>query len=327
MKIDRLLSIIIYLLNRDLASAREMAERFGVTPRTIQRDMDAIGLAGIPIYAVQGPRGGYGILDSFKMDRALVSPEDFYFILTSLRSVSESLGGGDGEPTGGLDGTLEKIKGLLPPRFDGDVFSERAEKLNIDFSMLGGDPRHRGVFRAVRRAVDAGRLIRFSYTDNSLRVTERTVEPMTVAFRWRSWYLYGWCRLRDDYRLFRISRIRDARVLDEGFPRREGRFEDFIEEQAADAFAGGSGPGIDVVLKFSPQMRPLAEEFHETLRIEDDGCLVARMRMPEDGWLYGYVLSWGSYVEVLEPERLRIAVHDAAAAIADRYSEKNGASE
>ncbi len=324
MKIDRLLSIIIYLLNRELVSAREMAERFGVTSRTIQRDMDAIGMAGIPIYTVQGPNGGYGILDSFKMDRSLVSPEDFYYILTSLRSVSESLGGNDEESSGELEGTLEKIKGLLPPSLDGDVFSERAEKLNIDFSMLGGDPRNKGVFRTVRSAVDSEHLIRFSYTSNMLKVTERIVEPMTVAFRWRSWYLYGWCRLRGDYRLFRISRIRNLEVLDEGFRRRDGRFEDFIADWTGDVFGSASGEGVEIILEFSPEMKPLAEEFHEILHINDDGSSVVRMFAPLDGWLYGYILSWGAFVRVLEPEALKASVREAAADVVRKYSNENG---
>ena len=320
LKIDRLLSIIIYLLNRELVSARELAERFEVTVRTIQRDMEAIELAGIPIYTVQGPHGGYGIMETFKIDRSLISPEDFYYILTSLRGVSESLGEESDNQAGELEHTLEKIQSLVSRQPDGDVFAERAEKLDIDFSMLGGDPRHRGTFRDVRRAVDAERLVKFSYTNNSLEASERIVEPMTVAFRWRSWYLFGWCRLRRGYRLFRISRIKNVEVLDEGFRRRDFSFRDFISDQGDFDWAGDPGKNIDVILKFSPELRPLAEEFHETIRVDDDGSLVARMSMPDSGWMYGYILSWGPYVRVLEPDSVRNAVRDAARSIANQYS-------
>lgn len=320
MKIDRLLSIIIYLLNRKLVSARELSERFEVTVRTIQRDMEAIELAGIPIYTVQGPHGGYGIMDTFRMDRALISPEDFYYILTSLRGVSESLGDVAGEKAGELEGTLEKMRSLVSRQPDGDVFAERREKLDIDFTMLGGDPRHRSTFREIRRAVDAERLVSFSYTGNNLEATHRIVEPMTVAFRWRSWYLFGWCRLRSDYRLFRMSRIKDVEVLDEGFRRRDMAFRDFIADQGDPGWGGDPGKNIDVILRFAPEMRPLAEEFHETVRVEEDGCLVARMTMPDSGWMYGYILSWGSYVQVIEPESVRKAVQEAARSISDLYT-------
>lgn len=87
MRIDRLLSIIVYLLNRDLVIARELAEKYGVTPRTIQRDIEAICLAGIPIMSVQGPHGGYGIMETYKMDRQLVTVDDLFYIITALSGI------------------------------------------------------------------------------------------------------------------------------------------------------------------------------------------------------------------------------------------------
>lgn len=138
MKIDRLLSIIIYLLNHDLVSARTLSERFGVTVRTIQRDMEAIDLAGIPVVSIQGPRGGYGIMDTWKMDRQMVSPDDLYYITLALSSVADSLSDEK------ISDTLEKMKSLIPSR-GSDFFAERNEKLSIDFRMLGGDPRQRAI--------------------------------------------------------------------------------------------------------------------------------------------------------------------------------------
>lgn len=313
LKIDRLLSIIVFLLDRDLVSAREMAERFSVTQRTIQRDMDAIGLAGIPVYAVQGPNGGYGILESFKMDRRLVSPDDLYFIITSLRSVADTLG--DGESHGELDNTLEKMKGLLPSGPDGDVFADRSERLSIDFSMLGSDPRHRGAFRALRSAVDSGKLVSFTYTSNKGETLRRTVEAMTVAFKWRSWYLFAWCRHREDYRLFRISRIRDVEIHDEVFIRRGRSFDDFASDQPDN----GEITGIEIVLRFRPELRHLAEEYYEIESETEDGSVICRFTMPEDGWLYGYILSWGEYAEVLAPESLRNTIASAAESIRRLY--------
>lgn len=134
MKIDRLLSIIIHLLNHELTAASALADRYGVTVRTIQRDMETIQAAGIPIYAIQGPHGGYGVVESYRMDRQLMSVEDFYYIVTALTSVASSLSDER------IDGTLEKVKALLPER-PLDLFAERDAKLSIDFSMLGGDLR------------------------------------------------------------------------------------------------------------------------------------------------------------------------------------------
>lgn len=310
MKTDRLLSIVIYLLNQERASAREMADRFGVSQRTIQRDIEAIELAGIPVFAVQGAGGGYGILDSFKMDRQLMTVEDFYYIVTALESISSSLNDDQ------INSTLEKVRTLIPDR-GLDFLAGRSGKLSIDFSMLGGDPRHRDTFQTVRDAVDRECLLRFSYTNNKLEYTSRIVEPMTIVFRWRSWYLYGYCRLKEDYRLFRISRIRNPEPLRERFVRRMRTFEEF----AAITETSTAGNVLDLVLRFSSSMKPVVEEFYpdDASAVQPDGSVIVNARMPEDNWVYGYILSFGAHVEVLSPPRLRTIIADSARTIAEMY--------
>ncbi|MFP4563418.1 MAG: helix-turn-helix transcriptional regulator [Spirochaetia bacterium] len=310
MKIDRLLSIIVYLLNRDLVSARKLADRFGVSVRTIQRDMETIDLAGIPIVSIQGPNGGYGIMETFKMDRRLVTLDDLYFIITALGSISSSL------EDDRIDDTLEKMKGLVPA-IPQDPFRDRREKLYIDFSMLGGGPAQREVFRVVQSAVDTERLLRFSYTSNRLETLRRIVEPMTVVFTWRSWYLFGYCTLRKDYRLFRISRIREPEIMAERFRRRDMTFEDFSRLYNPEK----TGKLLEITIKFSPEMVPLVEEFYnrEDLKRCSDGSIIAVTRMPEDGWLYGYILSFGQYAEVLKPERIRKIIGESAVKISEIY--------
>ncbi len=310
MKIDRLLSIVVYLLNRELASARSLAERFDVSIRTIQRDMDTINLAGIPIVSVQGPSGGYGIIDTYKMDRRLMSTDDLFYIITALNGICSSM------DDVRIDDTLEKMKGLMP-HSPADPFRERQEKLYVDFSMLGGGPAQREVFRVVQSAVDSGRLLRFIYTSNRMERVTRVVEPMTVVFKWRAWYLFAYCRLRDDYRLFRISRIQRPEVLDGGFSRRGLSFEDFSREYDPER----TGKLLELVLRFSAEMVPLVEEFHneEDMERSGDGSLVVRVRMPEDGWLYGYILGFGQFVEVLEPARLRNIIRESSRKITELY--------
>jgi predicted DNA-binding transcriptional regulator YafY len=175
-------------------SAGTLAERFGVSVRTIQRDMDTINLAGIPIVSLQGHNGGYGILDTYKMDRRLMTVDDLFYIITALSGIDSTLGDRK------IGDTLEKMKGLVPRAPDAD-FQERKEKLRIDFSMLGGGPAQREIFKIVQSAVDSGRLLRMTYTNNRLERVGRIVEPMNVVFTWRSWYLFAYCRLREDFRV------------------------------------------------------------------------------------------------------------------------------
>lgn len=310
MKIDRLLSIIVYLLNHELVSARVLADRFAVTVRTIQRDMEAIELAGIPIVSIQGPNGGYGIMENFKMDNRLVSVEDLYYIITSLKSVSETL------TDGAMDGTLQKIESLLPPR-SSDFLSERNEKLSIDFSMLGGDPRHQAAFKTAKEAVDSERLLRFKYTNNKLETITREVEPLTIAFKWRGWYLFAWCREKEDFRTFRISRMREPEILPVHIKRKNISFEDYLDEQNRNNTIAMT----EMTLRFDASMRNLVEEYHDPEDCSEgpDGSLIVHMKMPEDGWMYGFLLSYGEYVTVLDPPHVRDKLKRSAEQISEKY--------
>lgn len=310
MKIDRLLSIVVFLLNRDLTSASVLAERFGVSVRTIQRDMESIDLAGIPVVSVQGPCGGYGIMEGYKLDKRLVTEDDLFYIVTALRSIGDSL------EDRRIDDAAEKVRGLLPAAGTAG-FRSRTERLHIDFSMLGGGPEQRAAFKTVQTAVDSDRLLRIDYTNNRLRRESRIVEPMTIVFKWRSWYLYAYCRLREDYRLFRISRIKNPEPLGERFRRRPLGFEEFSRDYDPEK----TGKVTELLLRFSAEVAPLVEEFYnkEDLTRAENGALIARARMPEDGWMYGYILSYGAFVEVLEPAGVREAIKNAARSIAEIY--------
>lgn len=310
MKIDRLLSIIVYLLNHELVSARILADRFGVTIRTIQRDLESIELAGIPVIAVQGPNGGYGIMENFKIDRQLVSLEDLYYIITSLQSVSETL------TDEKMDGTLEKVKNLLPAG-EADFLSEKNGKLSIDFSMLGGDPRHQDSFRLIKEAVDSERLLQFNYTNNKLESSLRTVEPLTIAFKWRAWYLFGWCCDKEDYRLFRISRTRNPKILPTRIKRKKISFETYLETQNQN----NNIRMLDLVLKFHPSMSALVEEYYppESSHKDSEGFLIVQTSMPDDGWMYGFLLSYGDFVTVLEPSSVREGLRIMAEQIKNKY--------
>jgi predicted DNA-binding transcriptional regulator YafY len=308
-KIDRLLSIIVYLLNRELVSARELAERYGVSSRTIQRDMQTIELAGIPIVSVQGPHGGYGIIGTYRLDRQLVTVDDLFYIITSLSSIGSSL------TNRKVAETAEKMKSLLSGR-DERAFAEKHQKLFVDFSALSGTHQQH-LFRNIERAVDEGRLLEIEYTNNKLESTVRVVEPMTLVFKWRSWYLYAYCRFKEDFRLFRLSRIRNPQILEHRFPRRDKPVEQFL----ARTDRWNWGKTVDLVLAFDPRIRPLVEEHFAGERSEEDeaGRLIIYATMPEDGWVYGMILSYGNLVEVLSPERVRGQVSRMAAEIHRRY--------
>lgn len=295
MKIDRLLSIVMHLLSRDQASASDLAERFGVTVRTIQRDMEAIDAAGIPVTAVHGPNGGYRILDTFRLDRQFLTFDDLFFITTALQGIGDSL------ESGAVQKTADKIRSLASRHPAGELAS-RAERLVIDFSALGHSARRKEHLALIQKALERNRCLSFNYTSARLETLRRVVEPHAIVFKWYSWYLFAWCRLRGEFRLFRISRIRDPELLPEAFRRRPVNVREHLERMA-DAVP----PGLPVVLRFLPEARVMAEEYFSfaDLSADPEGRLIARFELPEDNWLYGTILSWGNGVEVVSPEHLR----------------------
>lgn len=312
MRLDRLLSIIIYLLNRDLVRARELADRFGVTVRTIQRDMVSLQEAGIPIVTIQGPSGGYGIMSTWKLDSQLITIDNLFYMLTALGSIKDAL------PDRGLEETFEKVQTLMPADSRRE-YDKRRQKLYVDFRMLAGMKGNNRVFDIINRAVEQSRLLKIDYVDTKLERSARTVEPMTLVFRWRSWYLYAYCLLRKDYRLFRISRIENPVLLNRIFERREQSVEDYLE------VLDRSGPfnGIDMVLKFDKRLASVVKDmfFDGTSEMCDDGGYLVHTTMPEDGWLNGFLLSFGTFVEVLEPARLRRIIGSEGWKIADLYAD------
>lgn len=308
MKIDRLLAILIYLLNRDLVSARELAEHFEVSVRTIQRDIDALSFAGIPIRSVQGAQGGYGIVDTFKLDRQLVDTRDLFFILTTLESFRATFKKAE------LGDTLEKVKTLVRD-YQSREIARQKEKLCIDFGAFSIGQNSSELFSLLDQGIENGQLVEFTYTNNKFVSTRRQVEPMTIAFKWFSWYLFGYCRLREDFRLFRLSRMQDVRLLPDRFERREKCFHDFEKKAVPPETL------VEITLKFEPKLKIMVEDYFRNgaISTDADGFLIVRDRLPGDEWLYSMLLSYGSLVEVLDPPEIRQKLLEKSLAIVKKY--------
>ncbi len=310
MKIDRLFSELVYLVNRDVASAKDMAERFEVSVRTVQRDMDTLSLAGIPVLSLRGAKGGYGIMKGYKLDRQLVDSGDIFFILTSLEGISSTLNNRE------MKSTIEKMKSLVTGYRENEL-SIRKEKFQIDFSAFNTGKNSPEIFNLLQDAIDKNTMIEFGYSSGKFEKTRRRVEPMTLLFKWFSWYLYGYCHLRNDFRLFRLSRMDNTVLLDKTFKRKEKSFEQYDRE----AYSKSGKPQTEIVLKFHPKAKAHVEDYLKDGEIEydSDNSLIVKLSMPEDDWLYGMVLSFGELVEVLEPPHVRKIILEKSINIAEKY--------
>jgi predicted DNA-binding transcriptional regulator YafY len=307
MRLDRLLSIVITLLNNDRISAAKLAAKHEVTIRTIYRDLEAIHAAGIPVVAYPGNAGGYGIMENFVLNRQLLSLQDMGMIITALKGMKTSL------PTPETESAIAKL-GSLVPRDKQNRIAEFGERIAVDMTGWYFDEKRKLIVGKLYEAVNANRLVCFVYRNLKGEETTRTVEPMTLLYKGSSWYLLGYCRRRGAFRMFHIGRMRDVELKLTTFKRRPFSQRDFFNGEFK------SQKSISLVLRFPIDFRIKVEEFYPPESVQEkDGFLYVSSRLPEDEWLYGMILSWGDRCEVVEPQAVRKRIKSIVNKMADRY--------
>lgn len=313
MKLDRLLAITMLLLNRKRVSAKELAERFEVSLRTIYRDVETIQYAGIPVVSYPGSTGGYEIMDRYRLDRQFLSFEELNAIIIALRGIRPTLDDREIEPL------LDKVGAMLG-KAERDRMEETSDRLVIDINPWSSGQEDRDKLAGLRKAIHENRVIRFTYTRGDGEQTSRSCEPMRLVLKGFVWYLYGYCLLRGDFRIFRLSRMRDWEITDRTFVRRE---EPPHGNPLRWERTGSGGPLVDLVLRFGPKSRVLAEDDFPPDAIEaaPDGSVLVRAARPDEPWLYHYLLGFGPDVKVLEPPETAARLREMAEEIVRLYEE------
>lgn len=309
MRIDRMLAIVVILLNRRRIKARDLAERFEVSLRTIYRDIDAINLAGIPVISNQGVDGGYEIPDNYKLNKQYLSPSDMRSILLALKGVNAALD--DTE----LATVFEKIQSLLP---DTTVRGIHDGEQTVVFDTVGWDNSDRPAkkIQMIYEAIKSSHVIELTYINGQGGQTVRAVEPMTLFQKGFAWYLLAHCRKRNELRIFKLPRIKALQNLNRTFVRRPGNFRQVFEKWEPQSSKK------TIVLKFSLEVRHIVEEYFEPASIthhDDTSIIVKAVLIPGD-WLVGMILSYGDRVEVLSPESFRTDIRKKIEKMAAIYN-------
>lgn len=287
MKINRLLEITLILLNKRVVTARELADRFEVSTRTIYRDIDELSAASVPVFTNQGSGGGISLLENYAINRALLTEHERDSLLLALKTLQATR-----YPE--IDAILEKI---------GAVFKKpaAADWVHIEFSPWGSGPNEENKFLDVKRAILENRVITFDYINADGILSHRNIEPMLLLFKSQAWYIWGYCRTRRNFRTFRISRIRNIVVTDEAFVRRAP---ESVSEEEPDTTTRRP---VTLKLRFRPEdLYRVYDDYDEEKIVRNpNGTYDVSITFPEDEWVYGYILSFGPYVEVLEPPHIR----------------------
>lgn len=286
MQISRLFEIVYIILEKGKIPARELAERFEVTTRTIYRDVESLSAAGIPIYMTKGRNGGVSLLPEFVLDKAVLTQYEKDEILSALAGLSAT---GCDE----VDGVLNKLASLF--RDSGFNWIE------ADFSSWGWTQDIKDSFSLLKEAILARRVLAFTYHGSKGEKTSRSVEPLKLVFRGQSWYLYAYCRKRCNDRYFKLSRMEKIIIQQEGFARKAP---DRVIRKAQNV---PECETIDIRFRaFAPISYRIYDEYpHRCIQKEGNGNLIVETSFPRGDWLYGYILSYGENIEVLEPTELR----------------------
>jgi Predicted transcriptional regulator len=286
MQISRLFEIVYILLDKKTVTARELADRFEVSVRTIYRDIDALSGAGVPVYANQGKGGGISLLDDFVLNKSVLSEKEQNDILIALQNLSAAR-----YPD--IDFVLSRLSSLFKKK---DL-----NWIEVDFSPWGSDEKHKENFNLLKMAVVNNRVIAFDYVNTSGVKSARSAEPVKLVFKDRAWYLIAYCCERQAYRTFRITRITNLRVTDDVFEKRPA------QARQADTENASSPKPIDIRLKISPAgAYRVYDDFYEKDVIKnEDGSFTVCTSLPDGDWIYNYLLSFGPIFEGLEPTHLR----------------------
>lgn len=309
MRIDRMLSIVITLLQKEIIPARELAGKFDVSVRTIYRDIEAINRAGIPIITYAGNSGGIGLMDTFKLDRRLLSMEDFIYILSSLKGINETMDNKE------IESAIDKISSMLP-KDKSEFVDSQMENIVFDMVPWGYAKKQTQKVKVLHGSIVNKQLIEFHYTGPNGKTGTRIIEPMTLVFKGSTWYLFGYCRKRNDYRIFRLSRINDLVVLPDKFAPKTMSYKEFSQKNQP------SEKLVRYILKFHPDVRQIVEDYFDEklIAIQKDKSIIVNAMFPEGEWFLTWLLSYGDKVEVIEPESVKKALFNAAKKITKLYN-------
>jgi predicted DNA-binding transcriptional regulator YafY len=286
MTISRHFEIIYLLLDRKVVTAKELAEHFEVSTRTIYRDVDVLSGAGIPIYANKGRGGGISLLEGYSFNASMLTSDEQEDILVGLQTLAVT----DFPNT---DFILKKVARLFK--------KETVNWIDVDFSPWGSGEKKKQLFTLLRNAIIQQFVIQFRYFNSQGEQTLREVEPFQLLFKKNAWYLSGYCLWRKDFRIFKISRMDQVCVSNQTFTLRPTA--DAIKN--AEKQVGESSIPMRIRIASQGAYRVYDEFDDHMITKNKDGSYTVVANFPIGSWLYSYLLSFGTLIEEVHPIYLR----------------------
>ena len=298
MQESRLFRILYYLLDKGRATAPELAAKFEVSVRTIYRDVDVISSAGIPIYVTTGRNGGIQFLDDYVLDKSFFSDSERLEILSGLQSLSAVQ-----YPE--VDTVLKKL---------GAIFQiGLTDWIDVDFSRWGSVAENENrMFRELKQAILENRELTFDYHNSAGESKKRNVYPYKLVYKDKAWYLYAFCLSQNENRMFRLSRIKNLTLTEIHFERKAdiGQYHSVFPTPAE------IGELVDLELEFTLEVGyRLFDTLNDAAITKHENGYTVKLTLPENNWLYDFLMSFGDKVTIIQPASMRQALkakHEAA---------------
>lgn len=304
MQLSRLFEIVYILLARKRVTAKELAERFEVSPRTIYRDVEALSMAGVPVFCTQGAGGGISINDSYVLNKSALSDSEQAQILLALKSLSAIE----------HDGASTLLMRL------GSLFAKDSDDwIEVDFSRWGYKQVDQQLLSTIKDGITCRRKLTFTYYGTRGHHSSRCVCPTKLVYKSYAWYLQAYDADREDYRTFKMIRMADIVLTDDLFDRYTLPPAPPIEVYTP----GECPPLVAATLRYLPPAAYRAFDSYDPAQLEmqPDGSVLVRAELLDDGMLAEYILCQGMDVEVLEPPALRYAYAQMLRRMMARYDE------
>ena len=296
MQINRLFEMVHILLNKKNVTAKELAEHFEVSIRTVYRDIETLTFAGIPVYSSRGKNGGIRLLESYVLNKTLISQDEQNEILYALQSLKAA-----SYPE--VEEILEKMS---------LIFNKSSDNwIEIDFSRYGAEDST--LFENIKKAILNKKTVNFTYHNTKGEKSRRTADPLKIWFKEKAWYLFAYCHEKKSIRQFKINRIKGLTLTEEHFDKSMEDFEINDEKEAVKR--------VKVIAEIdkSQAYRVYDEFSEENIKKMKDGNFEVIMENPESEWVYGYLLSFGEYLKVKEPERIKKILSDKIEKMRENY--------
>lgn len=288
MKIDRLIGILMILVNKDKVTAKYLANHFEVSVRTIQRDIDTLTLAGIPLYADVGVNGGYQLMDDYKLEKGFLNKNEAGFLVSFLKGLEKAA------PYSEMKSITQKFSTLTDSEID-------SNKLAIHLNPGLDTKLFRAHLSMLSKARDELKKIHITYLNIDFGKTTRIICPHTLVLYASNWYVFAYCELRSDFRMFKLHRIIDCEILSESF-----ELKLLPEPLPWENQLDSKKETTKMVLEINKKLQGKLPDYFgpDVCDIRDD-CIIVTIDFPLDEWVFGLLMSLVPHIKVLEPASLR----------------------